>query len=89
MMDSPPAFTGPCNIGNPTEFTMIELAQQVLDLTGSPSKLIYLPLPQDDPRQRQPDIALANNELGWAPSVALREGLKETIAYFDTVMTER
>jgi UDP-glucuronate decarboxylase len=89
MMDSPPAFTGPCNIGNPTEFTMIELAQQVLDLTGSHSKLIHLPLPQDDPRQRQPDIALANNELGWAPSVALREGLKQTIAYFNTVINER
>jgi UDP-glucuronate decarboxylase len=89
MMDSAPAFTGPCNIGNPIEFTMIELAQQVLDLTGSHSKLIHLPLPQDDPRQRQPDIALANDELGWAPSVSLREGLKETIAYFDAVLNER
>jgi UDP-glucuronate decarboxylase len=89
MMDSPPAFTGPCNIGNPTEFTMIELAEQVLDLTGSHSKLIHLPLPQDDPRQRQPDIALANNKLGWAPSVSLTDGLKKTIAYFDAILSER
>jgi UDP-glucuronate decarboxylase len=89
MSDSPPAFTGPCNIGNPTEFTMIELAQHVLDLTGSHSKLIHLPLPQDDPRQRQPNIALANHELGWAPSVPLRQGLKETIAYFDALLSER
>ncbi|BCA63535.1 NAD-dependent dehydratase [Sphingomonas sp. HMP9] len=86
MMASPQSFTGPCNIGNPIEFTMIELAQQVLDLTGSQSKLIHMPLPQDDPRQRRPDIALAQNRLKWDPVISLREGLKETIAYFRALL---
>ena len=82
LMDSPPEFTGPVNIGNPNEFTMLELAQQVLKLTGSRSELIFEPLPSDDPRQRKPDIGLARQALGWEPSVQLEAGLKQTIAYF-------
>jgi UDP-glucuronate decarboxylase len=81
-MDTPANFTGPVNIGNPGEFTMIELAEMVLRLTGSKSKLIRQPLPQDDPKQRQPDISLAKSALGWEPKVSLEDGLKETIAYF-------
>jgi len=83
MMDSREGFTGPVNIGNPGEFTMLELAEKVLQLTGSKSRLVHLPLPSDDPRQRQPDIALAKQELGgWQPTVALDDGLRETVAYF-------
>jgi UDP-glucuronate decarboxylase len=82
MMDSPAGFTGPVNIGNPSEFTMLQLAEEVLRLTGSSSKLVFKPLPADDPRQRQPDISLAKKALGWAPKVALEDGLRETIAYF-------
>jgi len=82
LMDSRPEFSGPVNIGNPCEFTMLELAERVLRLTGSRSRLIYKSLPLDDPRQRQPDISLAENELGWKPEVGLEDGLKETISYF-------
>lgn len=82
MMDSEPIFTGPVNMGNPDEFTMLELAENVLRLTGSQSKLTFKPLPTDDPRQRQPDIALAKEKLGWEPKVRLEDGLNETIAYF-------
>ncbi|MFO1131443.1 MAG: UDP-glucuronic acid decarboxylase family protein [Hyphomicrobiales bacterium] len=82
LMDSPRDVTGPINLGNPGEFTMIELAEQVLKLTGSRSKIIHLPLPQDDPRQRRPDITLARQKLGWEPRVPLAEGLKLTIEYF-------
>ena len=82
MMASPADFTGPVNIGNPTEFTMLQLAETVLRLTASTSKLVFKPLPQDDPRQRKPDISLANKVLGWLPRVSLDDGLKETIAYF-------
>jgi len=82
LMESPAEVTGPVNLGNPGEFTMIELAEQVLKLTGSRSKVIHLPLPQDDPRQRKPDITLARAKLGWQPQVALAEGLKRTIDYF-------
>jgi UDP-glucuronate decarboxylase len=82
MMDSPEGFTGPVNVGNPTENTMLELAEQILRLTGSSSKLIFKPLPADDPRQRQPDISLARTSLGWTPKVPLEEGLEKTIAYF-------
>jgi UDP-glucuronate decarboxylase len=86
-MNSRDGFTGPVNIGNPVEFTMLELAQEVIDLTNSKSKLIHLPLPQDDPMQRKPDISLAHKELnGWEPNVPLREGLKDTIAYFDALL---
>jgi UDP-glucuronate decarboxylase len=79
-------FTGPVNIGNPGEFSMLELAELVLKITGSKSKIIFPPLPQDDPRQRQPDIALAKSALGWEPKVKLEDGLKETIAYFRGVV---
>lgn len=89
MMDTEDAFTGPINIGNPGEFTMLELAQEILDITGSKSKLIHLPLPQDDPTQRKPDITLAKEKLnGWEPQVPLREGLEKTIAYFDQLLRE-
>ncbi len=83
MMESEPGFTGPVNLGNPTEFTMLELAELVIKLVGSKSKLVHRPLPQDDPRQRKPNISLAQAKLGnWTPSVNLEDGLKETIAYF-------
>jgi UDP-glucuronate decarboxylase len=81
-MATPQGFTGPINIGNPGEFSMLELAEKVLSLVGGRSKLVYRPLPSDDPKQRQPDISLAKSELGWEPKVALEDGLKETIAYF-------
>jgi UDP-glucuronate decarboxylase len=86
LMDSDTSFTGPCNIGNPVEFSMVELAREVLDITGSKSELIHLPLPQDDPKQRRPDISLAREKLDWAPKVQLREGLKETIKYFEELL---
>lgn len=82
LMNSRPGFTGPVNIGNPGEFTMLELAEKILQITGSKSKLKFLPLPQDDPMQRQPVIDLAKKELGWEPKVQLEEGLTKTIAYF-------
>ena len=82
MMNTGTDFTGPVNIGNPGEFTMLELAELVLRLAGGKSKLKHLPAPEDDPMQRQPDIALAKQKLGWAPRVRLEDGLKETIAYF-------
>ena len=80
-------FTGPVNLGNPGEFSMIELVEKVKALTGSRSEFIHKPLPTDDPRQRQPDIALAREELGWEPTVQLEEGLKPTIAYFEQLLT--
>lgn len=82
LMKSPGDFIGPVNIGNPGEFTMIELAGLVLRLVGSTSKIAFMPLPQDDPMQRQPDISLAKIKLSWEPLVSLEDGLKETIAYF-------
>jgi UDP-glucuronate decarboxylase len=82
LMNTPDDFTGPVNIGNPTEFSMIELAELVLRLVGGSSKLVFMPLPQDDPRQRRPDISLAKSKLEWQPIVSLEDGLKETIAYF-------
>jgi len=84
LMDSPKEVTGPINIGNPGEFTMIELAEKVIELTGSKSKIIHMPLPKDDPQQRQPDITKAKNTLGWEPTINLEAGLKKTIAYFKT-----
>jgi UDP-glucuronate decarboxylase len=86
LMASEPGFTGPVNLGNPGEFTIRQLAEQVIDLTGSASKLEYRPLPADDPLQRQPDIALAREKLDWVPTVALRDGLQRTIAYFDALL---
>jgi UDP-glucuronate decarboxylase len=82
FMESDAALTGPLNFGNPVELTMLELAELVLQLTGSRSELVFVPLPQDDPKQRCPDIALAQRHLGWSPEVTLEDGLKETIAYF-------
>lgn len=78
-------FTGPVNLGNPGEFTIKELAEKVIQLTGSTSKITYLPKPEDDPMQRKPDIQIAGSKLGWKPTIALEEGLKETIAYFRAV----
>lgn len=86
LMDLPADFSGPMNMGNPGEFTISELAALVLDLTGSSSRLVYEPLPGDDPRQRQPDIGLAREKLGWSPKVPLRDGLEKTIAYFDRLL---
>ncbi|MCF1190793.1 SDR family oxidoreductase [Mangrovimonas sp. AS39] len=87
MMNSRDGFVGPVNVGNPGEFTMLELAQQVIDLTGTKSKIIHMPLPQDDPLQRQPVIDLAKKELnGWEPKIPLKEGLVKTIAYFDDLL---
>jgi UDP-glucuronate decarboxylase len=86
MMNAPNDFVGPVNLGNPVEFTMLELAQMVIDLTNSKSKLVSKPLPADDPTQRQPDITLAKARLGgWEPKVPLREGLKKTIEYFRSI----
>ncbi|MEM6458884.1 MAG: NAD-dependent epimerase/dehydratase family protein, partial [Planctomycetota bacterium] len=83
-----PAFVGPVNIGNPGEFTIRQLAEKVIELTGSTSRLTHLPLPNDDPLQRKPDISLAKQELGWEPKVPLAEGLKKTIDYFRSVDLE-
>jgi UDP-glucuronate decarboxylase len=88
FMATDDSFTGPMNTGNPGEFTILELAEAVLDLTGSASKLIYEPLPSDDPHQRQPDITLAREHLGWEPKVSLREGLRLTIDYFDDTLRQ-
>jgi UDP-glucuronate decarboxylase len=82
MMDSPADFVGPVNIGNPGEFTMLELAEMVLRLTGSRSKISFRPLPSDDPKQRRPDISLAKRALDWEPKISLEEGLVKTIDYF-------
>jgi UDP-glucuronate decarboxylase len=82
-----PTLTGPVNVGNPNEFTIRELAEQVIAQTGSKSKIIAKPLPSDDPKQRQPDISLAKKELGWTPKVELKEGLQKTIAYFDRLLS--
>ena len=82
LMESPASFTGPVNLGNPTEFTMRELANLVLKETGSSSGIVTQPLPQDDPKQRRPNIDLAKSQLGWAPKVALVDGIKPTVAFF-------
>ena len=89
LMNSPDDFTGPVNLGNPGEFTILELAQKVIDLTGSASKIVYNPLPQDDPKQRKPNIALAQEVLNWQPLTDLENGLKKTIAYFVNLINER
>ena len=88
LMDTGDDVTGPINVGNPGEFTMIELAETVLKLTKSKSKLVRLPLPADDPKQRKPDITRARNTLGWEPKVNLEDGLKETISYFRNLLNE-
>ena len=86
LMNTGDDVTGPINVGNPGEFTIRELAEKVIELTGSKSKLVFKPLPQDDPRQRKPDITLAKKVLGWEPKVPLEEGLKKTIEYFDKLL---
>jgi UDP-glucuronate decarboxylase len=86
LMDSAPEITGPINLGNPTEFTMQQLAETILDLTGSTSRIIHETLPIDDPKQRQPDITLAREQLGWEPTTDLKAGLMQTIAYFEQLL---
>jgi UDP-glucuronate decarboxylase len=88
LMETPDAVTGPINLGNPVEFTILELARKVIDLTGAKSQVIHKPLPMDDPRQRKPDITLARETLQWQPAIALEEGLKQTIGYFDRLLAE-
>lgn len=87
MMETEKGFAGPINIGNPDEFTMLELARKVINLTGSRSRIVFNPLPSDDPRQRKPDISLAKERLQWAPKVSLDEGLTLTIAYFEQLLS--
>jgi len=87
LMDSDPACVGPINLGNPVEFTVRELAETIVALTGSRSRIVHRPLPHDDPRQRQPDISRARTALGWEPRIGLREGLVETIRYFDGLLS--
>jgi len=82
LMETPDSFTGPVNLGNPVEFSVKDMANKIIEMTGSKSKIRYLPLPEDDPKQRKPDIALAIRELGWEPVVGLEEGLEKTIGYF-------
>ncbi len=88
LMNSPDDVTGPINLGNPGEFTILELAQKVIDLVGSTSRILHKELPQDDPRQRKPDISLAEKTLQWHPTIHLEDGLKKTIAYFDQLLKE-
>jgi UDP-glucuronate decarboxylase len=88
LMGSAPEITGPINLGNPTEFTIRALAEQVIEMTGSRSALVFKELPEDDPKQRQPNIELARSKLGWEPRVALKDGLRLTIAYFDRLLSE-
>lgn len=87
LMDSPDDFIGPVNTGNPDEFTILELVEKVIRITGSKSKITFKPLPSDDPRQRKPDISLARTRLGWEPKIFLEEGLERTIAYFSNLKT--
>jgi UDP-glucuronate decarboxylase len=89
LMATSAEVTGPINLGNPGEFTIIELAEKVIAATGSSSKIIHLPLPQDDPRQRRPDISKAKKYLDWEPRVTLDQGLVHTIEYFDELLGER
>jgi UDP-glucuronate decarboxylase len=88
LMATADEVTGPVNLGNPAEFSMRELAEIVIDLTGSRAKIVSRPLPADDPRQRQPDISVARKVLSWEPRTPLKEGLKRTIAYFDALLKD-
>ncbi len=88
LMNTADDFTGPINLGNPGEFTILELAQKIIDITGSKSKIVFKPLPQDDPLQRRPDINLAKEKLNWQPVVKLEQGLKNTVEYFDRILTD-
>jgi len=87
MMNSPDEFVGPVNLGNPDEFSVLELAKKITEITGSKSKIVFRPLPQDDPLQRQPDISMAKEKLDWQPVIKLDEGLKKTVEYFDKILT--
>jgi UDP-glucuronate decarboxylase len=89
LMNSPKDFTGPVNLGNPTEFSIMELAEMIIEMTGTSSRLVFKPLPADDPRQRRPDIELAKEKLGWQPKVRLKEGLEKTITYFRQIIQPR
>jgi UDP-glucuronate decarboxylase len=86
MMDTEDSFYGPLNIGNPGEFTILDLAKKIIEMTGSKSRIVFIPLPSDDPTQRKPDISLAKQKLDWQPKIALEEGLKKTICYFDSLL---
>jgi UDP-glucuronate decarboxylase len=86
LMDTPDEFTGPVNLGNPKEFTILELAEKIIDLTAAKSEIVFKPLPQDDPKQRKPDIALAKEVLNWQPHIPLTKGLTRTIAYFKRLL---
>ena len=88
MMEGSDAFIGPVNLGNPEEVSVLELAEKIIDLTGTQSKIVFQPLPQDDPVQRQPDIQLAKEKLNWKPFIQLESGLKNTIDYFDQILTQ-
>jgi UDP-glucuronate decarboxylase len=88
LMDTPPDITGPVNLGNPAEFTITELAQMLISLVGSRSKIVHRALPENDPKQRQPDISLAQELLGWEPRVAFKEGLMRTIKYFEELLSD-
>jgi UDP-glucuronate decarboxylase len=89
LMKTPDAVTGPVNIGNPEEFTILALAATVIDLTGSPARIVHRPAPQDDPRQRRPDISKAQELLAWKPSTPLKEGLIRTISYFEHLLSDQ
>ncbi len=86
FMDTDTGVVGPINLGNPNEFTILELAERVIALTGSHSEIVFAPLPEDDPKQRKPDISLAERTLGWVPTIQLEDGLRSTVAYFDTAL---
>jgi len=89
LMDSSDDFTGPVNLGNPVEITILQLAKKIIELTGSKSEIIYKPLPEDDPRQRQPSIKLAEEQLDWKPKIKLEDGLRETIKYFRAICLQK
>jgi UDP-glucuronate decarboxylase len=89
LMNTPDSVTGPVNIGNPKEFTILELASKIIELTGSRSRIVYRPRPQDDPQQRRPDISKANDVLGWSPLTRLEDGLARTIVYFETLLRDK
>ena len=89
LMNSPNDFTGPANIGNPGEYTILQLAEKIIEMTGASSKILFKPLPQDDPLQRKPDIELAKERLGWQPEVGLADGLRLTIDYFKDLICRK
>jgi len=86
MMNTPKGFTGPVNLGNPSEVSILELGRLIIAITGSSSRMIYKPLPQDDPERRRPNITLAQEKLGWEPTVALEDGIRKTIEYFEEII---